>query len=895
MEGRGIAGFAGRKRMIRIVESIEHKIIVNLPRIFDLNRCLKRKGKEPSLRERFQAFQTLLKANNAALEMMGDMEEKYSSGEYLFDRQYIRASYGRIRDKVFEMVEALNQMAPARFGLLYEVFEQVDGAVNQKVFGRKEIPVSPLVLFLSEVNQNMMDQVGGKNANLGEIRNRVGLPVPMGFAITSYAYKSFIEANQLENQIKKQVDSLGSNDLEAIALAGRKIQQSILLAKIPPALEKAILTSYDQLVFLAGREITVSIRSSAVGEDSEVTFAGQYATALNVHRELLLQTYKEIIASKFTPRAIFYWKDKGFNEEDIAMSVGCLIMVPAKASGIMYSQDPNNLFQNAIIISAVWGLGQYAVSGQVSPNVYVLSRQDGRLLEKRIPGQEVMLTCQETAGIVEVPVPEEDRGKACLDDLTLRLLFEYGLKLENHYKKPLDIEWSIDESGCLFILQARPLRISSPNKDLEETPLPEIAPERLLIDWGVVASPGVGAGPVYLVKQDQDLIQFPEGAVLVVKHTAPKYVTVMKRAAAIITDIGNVTGHMASLAREFQVPTIVDTREATRLLKTGQKVTVDAVRNKIYEGIFEELIEKERKKEESDLKKTAILKKLEEVLAAIVPLNLVNPHDPSFEPGHCKTFHDLTRYIHEVSIQEMFRIHEKTREARDEPAKRLQSDIPINLYLVDLDGGLKPTKRPRKIISPDDITSIPLKALWRGLTHPEVSWTGMVEVDLKGFASVMLNTLSDSARYGQTMGERSYALISKEYMNFSSRLAYHFSTVDSYCSDIKNNNYITFHFMGGGSSSERRARRARFITGVLKNLDFEVELKGDWLLAKLLKYEGKVTEEKLDYLGRLMCCARQLDMVMYSDGVVDWYIRAFLEGNYSFRKDHEAEKREPVK
>ena len=121
-------------------------------------------------------------------------------------------------------------------------------------------------------------------------------------------------------------------------------------------------------------------------------------------------------------------------------------------------------------------------------------------------------------------------------------------------------------------------------------------------------------------------------------------------------------------------------------------------------------------------------------------------------------------------------------------------------------------------------------------------------------------------------------------MNFSSRLAYHFSTVDTYCSETKNNNYITFHFMGGGSSSERRARRARFISGVLKNLDFEVELKGDWLMAKLMKYTGPVTEEKLDYLGRLMCCSRQLDMVMYSDGVVEWYVRAFMEGNYTFAK-----------
>ena len=160
----------------------------------------------------------------------------------------------------------------------------------------------------------------------------------------------------------------------------------------------------------------------------------------------------------------------------------------------------------------------------------------------------------------------------------------------------------------------------------------------------------------------------------------------------------------------------------------------------------------------------------------------------------------------------------------------------------------------------------------------------MVEVDLKGFASVMLNTLSDSARTGTPLGEKNYAIISHEYLNFSSRLAYHFSTLDAYCSEAKNNNYISFQFMGGGSSSERRSRRARFIAGVLRNLDFEVDMKGDWLLAKLRKYECRDIEEKLDYLGRLMCCARQLDMVMYSDNVVDWYVKAFMQGNYTFKK-----------
>jgi pyruvate,water dikinase len=856
-----------------------------------LGRYLQKK--QPSgliLQERFQSFQSLLLANNQALETMGDMEEKYS-GSYLFDRQYIRTSYNRIRENVLQMIAALDQMVAKRYNHLYAVFERIDQGIQKKVLATQEIPFSPLTLPLAEITSDMAEEVGNKNANLGEMRNRVGLPVPEGFAITAYAYKVFIEENVLDLETQKQLETLDIDDAEALSRISRRIQQSIRAAQIPPDLQEAILKSYEQLVATVGREVPVAVRSSAVREDSEVSFAGQYATALNVYRHLILTTYKEILASKFTPGAISYWKGKGFDEEDIPMAIACLAMVPAKISGVMYTQDPNNIGRNALIISAVWGLGEFAVGGPVSPNAYVVSRETGQLLEKKIPSQQTMLVCQESTGISEVPVPNDLKGQPCLHEEDIKKLCQYGLRLEQYYKKPQDIEWAIDPDGEIYILQTRLLKISPAPKEKEPRVLPDLFTWRVLIDWGDVAAPGVAAGPVFLVNEDRDLIQFPPGAVLVAKQTSPKYISVMNRTSAIITDIGNVTGHMASLAREFQVPTLVDTRVATQMLRAGQVVTVDALRNKIYEGVVEELIQEEKKRDEDFLKRKPLLKKLEKALSGIVPLNLVDPRGESFKPENCQTFHDLTRYIHEVSINEMFKFNEMEKASRQGEAKRLTSDIPINLYVIDLGEGLEPLAWNRKTIQVANILSLPMRALWRGLTHPEVRWTGMVEVDLKGFASVMLNTLSDSARYGETMGEKSYALVSKEYVNFSSRLAYHFSTVDAYCSPVKNNNYITFQFMGGGSSSERRFRRVRFIGGVLKSLDFDVEIKGDWLRARLMKYECKDMEERLDYLGRLMCCARQLDMVMYSDGVIDWYIRAFMEGNYGFKRKPSNEKK----
>jgi pyruvate,water dikinase len=858
---------------------------------FLLNRFFRQEeAKKPSLQERFQSFQELLHANNEALELMGDMDARYFGENPPLDRQYIRATYHKIRERVYQMVESLNQMVPDRYARLYKVFEQVDQSIQKKVFGQREIPISPLTLSFAHITQEMNEKVGGKNANLGEMRNRLDLPVPDGYAITSHAYRIFIEENVLDSETKKKLGTLNIHDPDALSGISGKIRQSILSAQIPPVLEEAILGSYDQLARRLGMEIPVSVRSSAVREDSDISFAGQYATALNVRRENLLSTYKEILASKFTPQAIFYWKEKGFSEEDIPMAVGCQAMIPAKMNGVMYSQDPNRPDRNVVIISAIWGLGELSVDGQGSPNVYLVSRESGKILEKRIPKQEMMFVCREGTGIVERPVPEADQEKPCLDEEGMQKLFHYALKLEAHYQKPQDIEWAIDPEGKIYILQTRLLKISSNRKERKEKISDDLFAHQVLIDWGVVAAPGAGTGPVYLAMEDRDLDHFPPGGVLVVKRTSPKYITVMNRASAIITDVGNVTGHMASLAREYQVPTIVDTKEATKILRKGQVVTVDALRNRVFDGVVEELISKDQKVEKELRRETPVLKKWEGIHSSIVRLNLVDPKSETFIPERCRTFHDLTRFIHETSILEMFRFNELEKSPGQEEAKKLMSDLPINLYVIDLGGGLVPLHRPTKTIQPEDFASWPLKALWRGLTHPDVRWTGVVEVDLKGFASVMINTLSDSARYGNTMGERSYALISKEYMNFSSRLAYHFSTVDAYCSQVKNNNYITFHFMGGGSSSERRSRRARFIGGVLENLDFDVEIKGDWLLARLMKYEWEALEEKLDYLGRLMCCARQLDMVMYSDHVVDWYIKAFLKGNYAFEKRPAVEK-----
>jgi len=833
------------------------------------------------LRKKYENFRKLLSENNAVLEIMADMEEKLS-GEYLFDMQYVRSNCEKLAHKVKVIIDNLNKIGNEKYKELYHVFEKINSEIQAIVNRKREIPVSDFVIPFENITKDMADIVGGKNANLGEVKNQIKLPVPDGFAITTYAYKKFMETNGLFEKIAQKTSIIDIKNQEGLHKISKEIQGLISNTNLPQDISQAIFSAYHDLVKKIGNKIMVSVRSSAICEDSESTFAGQYATVLNVSEEHILQRYKEIIASKFMPRVLFYLKSKGLNQEEIAMGVGCVVMVDAQAGGVMYSQDPNNPERNRLLIGAVWGLGKYAVDGSVSPDTYIVSKTNGhRILKQKVSCKDVMLVCGE-AGVEEIKVPLDLQNKPCLTEKQIKILSYYAAKLEEYYGQPQDIEWALDKENKIYILQTRPLKFL-PKRERREQKIRGI--HKLLIDNGAVACRGIGYGKVYKVKSDEDLIDFPKGAVLVARNPSPKFVTIMDKASAIITDMGSTTGHMATIAREFQIPTIVDTQVATQILIPNQEVTVDAFYGKVYNSRIDELLEfKERIiKGDSLLKQTHVFETLKEVSKKIVPLSLTNPAAKSFKPKFCNTFHDITRFAHEVSIGQMFEfnVHLASSEGT---AKRLVSDIPLNVYVIDLGGGLEDASNS-KTIKPEQIRSIPMKALWKGMSHKGVRWAGHIPIDFKSFLSVFANTVFDPAKGERALGDKSYAIVSENYLNFNSRLGYHFSTIDAYSSNVKNENYISYRFKGGAASIDKRKRRARFIAEVLKKLDFWIDQKGDLVNATLREYDRKTIEEKLDLLGRLMGCARQLDVTMDSDERIDFYVKEFMKGNYSLGFD----------
>ncbi len=887
----------------------------NLFNIFRRSRRDKSKRNlRESLKERYLVFQRLLNENNMVLSIMADMEEKLS-GEYLFDRQYLNTNVKQISDTVLNIIECLNILSHNKFRQLFIQHENVKREIEKILLHKIQIPFTDLTIPVENLTKEMSNITGGKMAQLGEIRSRLNLLTPEGFSISAYAYKRFMEHNRFAEKINERLSALKAENMDEINRVSREIQDMVIEAELPEdlseAIEKAVerlkgeefkddrmllrgeaeAISKDEIPRCARNDIPigfrVSVRSSAIHEDGEFSFAGQYSTFLNVPLGAVSRKYKEVVASLFNPRAIFYYKTKGFCDNDMVMSVGVLRMIDAKAGGVMYSRDPNNPEKRTTIINAIWGLGNLVVDGTEDPNLYIVSRDENFISEKRVPEQKSMCTCNAEGDVADVIVPDNLKGVHCLTDEQIMMLSGYAEILENHYNEPQDIEWTLDGNNQIYILQSRPLRTFQSVSSMVQVPR-RLEAYNILIDKGVIACKGVGCGRAFILKNDEDLEDFPEGAVLVAKHTAPKYVMVMNKASAIVTDVGSATGHMASLSREYQVPTILDTEKATGLITHGQEITVDAINCNVYEGRVEELLK--FKTQDSKFKETHIFKLLNNVLKLVVPLNLVDPDKEEFNPDNCKTYHDITRFAHEMAMAEIF----KTGKGRDidsfddlmsaitfaessdtsdidEQAIVLRAGIPVEARLIDIGGGVKDFK---KKVTPEDITSAPFSSFLKGMR--EMRWPGPPPVDARGFLGMAAQTATMTEAQLRNMAEKSYAIISKNYMTFSIRLGYHFSMVEAYADENINDNYIKFFFKGGGAATDRKLRRVRLIKEILKTMNFRVEVKEDVVNAMLTKYKKSDIESRLVIMGKLTAYTKQLDMVMYNDAVADWYVEEFV-------------------
>jgi pyruvate,water dikinase len=841
----------------------------------DLTRyfTLWEKNKSPStVQELFKRFQELLDYNGRALELMADMGEKLS-GDYLFDKHYIESVVLELEEVVYKIVYNLNIITQKKFMRLFDALEKAKEEIRQELNARFTIPKGDYVYPLSSLNKEMADYVGEKMAALGELKNRLGLNVPEGFVVSTHAYERFIEYNGLREWIDALMKAGSPENMEGSSEKTQDLKERILQARIPHDLKKAIRKALARSMSKDSLKTGWAVRSSAMGEDSLFSYAGQYRTLLNVPSSGILSGYKEVIASLFSSRALSYGKTAWGGQREPAMAVGCTRMLDARISGVIYSTDPNQVGQEQMIISACWGLGKLVVEGEGEVDQYVVSRvYPYSLLRQQIGRKELHYVLSEQGGIALKTVSPSLQNEPCLDSSALSLLVQMALSVEHHMKSFQDIEWCFDRQGQLIFLQARPLHVSQDlhfdkrgiSTSVKEYPV-------LLEGVGVVASRGIGAGKVFVVQSEEEADRFPRGSVLVLKHTTPRMSKLVPLASAVVTDIGSVAGHLATVSREFRVPTIVDTRHATEVLRTGLEVTVDAEENMVYEGIVKELITAHLS-EKKPYDETYEFRLLRRLLKKTSTLHLSDPQSKTFTAAHCTTYHDIVRFSHEIAVQKIAEGMSPSQLGSKAASRKLKLPIPLDLLLVDIGGGLN-EDATEPIISPDDLACEPLRILVEVLAAPGVWQSQPIDLDIKGF----LSSLSFTEAYSSRLIKGNLAIISREYLNLSLHLGYHFNMIDVTMSENQERNYIYFRFFGGVTEMTRRSRRAKLLAQIMTRNDFAVETKGDLIIARMKKMSRDTTEEKLRLVGRLIGFTRQLDVLLRSDRDVDFFEEQFRE------------------
>lgn len=456
----------------------------------------------------------------------------------------------------------------------------------------------------NDIDINDVPEVGGKNASLGEMYQKLtskGIQVPDGFATTSDAYWLFLKEAQLKESIFAEISKLDKKDFSNLREVGSAIRTSIAKADFPQAIKSSLEHGYNTLVKKYGSQISLAVRSSATAEDlPNASFAGQQETYLNVKGfdELIAACHK-CYASLFTDRAIKYREDNHFDQTKVALSIGVQLMVRSDlaSSGVNFTLDPDTGFDKVVLVTSTWGLGENIVQGSVNPDEYFVYKPSLKnsirqpIISRKLGSKEkTMIYDTSGSGTLNLDTTIEKQEKFVLTDAEVKKLAEWSIIIEEHYGRPMDIEWAKDGlTNELFIVQARPETVQSAKKDKLKISTYTLLEKGKEITRGMGLGNKISAGKARIIHSPLESDKLQPGEILITEKTDPDWDPILKKAAGIITDQGGRTSHAAIVAREVGAAAIVGTLNATKTIKDGQDITVscaDGDTGVVYDGIL---------------------------------------------------------------------------------------------------------------------------------------------------------------------------------------------------------------------------------------------------------------------------------------------------------------------
>ncbi len=828
----------------------------------------------------FAEFKKSLELNNQILDLIADANDKLS-GDYIFDGRYIQHTCRKLADLVRQLIVTINHLTEQKYAALYNSFHRIDEEIEALLQGRVLSQVKENILPYSGITRELTDSVGGKNAHIAEIGSRLNQRIPDGFAITTEAFSLFLDANSIRKKILSLQQSRHRQEI-SVEEASRRIQRLIQEAEVPSQLQMEILAAAEALIKRqrAEKSACFAVRSSALGEDEISSFAGQYLSRLNIPLKEIPQAYKEVLASLYSPEAMEYRSKMDFRPHEIMMAVACQLMIPAKVSGVLYTYDPVRPENETMIVNAAWGLGEPIVAGEVPTDHFVLDRRPPHeVREQRIVHKTTTMVLRGSGGTDINGVQEDQRRESSLTARQLRELAEIGMRLEKYFKRPQDIEFAIDRQDRVIVLQSRQLRLQQKRapRACDLSDLEEKYPV-LIRGRGIAAMEGIAIGPAWVFSEDRNLNDFPMGGILVACHATPQLARVIHEAAGFVTDVGSTTGHLATVAREFRVPALFKTENATEVIADGEEITLDTECLTVYKGAVQEL--QYYAIQEEPIEEMYEYRLLRRVLKKIEPLNLTDPTADNFTPEGCRTYHDLTRFVHEKAVETIIDLNFYHAHHRDTQAGKLLWEFPLDLILIDVGGGIEGSHSQG--IRPEQITSVPMRALLDGMSCPGIWNMAPAGVDFSSFMSSLTRTTSVHIAKPEDVG-RNLAVVSAEYTNINFRLGYHFTVIDAFVSENILDNHIYFRFSGGVTETVRRSRRTRLLAKILSHYDFLCEVYGDVVVARLKKTNRERMMKRLFLLGLLVGFTRQLDVEMVSEETIDIFfnkIRTIMEQHY---------------
>lgn len=827
---------------------------------------------EEAIRSAFQArcrhFKALLGANKKALVAMANLEDAMR-GETFFNMSYVRSQCLILVTSVLNMVRHLNSLSDNSYEVLHQKVLEIQEPLAALLAPRMRDTGSDLVIPLRQANYSRMYEVGGKMASLGEAAKQLGQATPPGIVVTAHGFNIFLAHNNLMEEIGRRMQIADFGVLENVFKVSESLQRLICEAEMPAELVEAIEKGVESLKL--PEHARFAVRSSAIGEDAHgSSFAGQFKSELNVPPTQVVEAYKRVIASKYGATAMTYRLNRGIPDDEMPMSVGIMAMIDAKSGGVAYSSDP--LEPNGpVVINAVMGLPKTIVDGSGDADVFYVSREvPHTILERKIARKEKKILARKGEGVLEVLVSEEEALLPSLTDEEILEVTSIAMGMEVFYGQPQDVEWAFDEENQFILLQSRPLLEVSRKNAIQ----PYTGPEKILAEGGVSASPGVVAGVVCKLRDEQDMLNLPENAIIVVEKAHSRWAPVLNRVLGLVAEEGGKAGHLASVSREYGIPALFGIHGCYDVLDNGMEITLDANNCRVFEGILRNLPKHTRPR--TLFMGSPIHKRLGQVIPYIVPLNLVDPESPDFIPESCKTLHDITRFCHEKAVEEMFRMD--TSIFAERCGKQLRyKGAALQYFVVDIeDGFCMPV--PGKYIDINDICCKPMQALWDGmLAVPYVpaasTGRGFLSVVAESACNPELEVTSQSNRL-----MRNYFLVSRDYCNLQASFGYHFCTVECQAGEQPMENFVSFHFKGGAANLNRRKLRVKAIASALADYGFIVDVREDTLSAVAEEVSPQQAYKLLNILGHIVVHTRQADATLSGESSSAWFAEHLREG-----------------